>query len=188
MVAAGLVLAAGGVQARAAAADRKLPARTASSAGAPARFHDQSITWRGCQLDAADEVGKALDAAGAQCAQVTVPVDYGRPDGPTTTVAVTRRKATDRAHRLGTLVVNTGGPNESLSGVTWMAQGMPPIVVGSPQMAARSVTFFEDNPCIDGLANRYLLTGLLPGDRADCTRTSPCPDTSAPGTRGPKGR
>jgi pimeloyl-ACP methyl ester carboxylesterase len=102
-----------------------------------ARFHDQKISWHRCRVNADDEIGKELDASGAQCAELTVPVDYRAPHGRTTTVAIARRKATDRAHRLGTLMINTGGPGESRSGITWMVKGMPPFVVGSPKVAER---------------------------------------------------
>ncbi|MFC4945580.1 alpha/beta fold hydrolase [Pseudonocardia sp. GCM10023141] len=45
---------------------------------------------------------------GAQCATLTVPVDWRRPAGPTTTVNLGRVTATDPAHRVGTVVVNWG--------------------------------------------------------------------------------
>jgi pimeloyl-ACP methyl ester carboxylesterase len=51
-----------------------------------------------------------LAAAGGQCSAVRVPLDYGRPGGRTITVAIARIAATDSAHRIGTLVVNEGGP------------------------------------------------------------------------------
>lgn len=102
-----------------------------------ARFHGQQVSWHACRQDADDEIGRELDAVGAQCAELTVPVDYRAPRGRTTTLAVARRPATDRAHRLGTLMINTGGPGETRSGVTWVAQGVPSFIAGSPQLAAR---------------------------------------------------
>jgi len=50
---------------------------------------------------------------GAQCAVVEVPLDYDRPDGPATSIAVLRVGATDPARRIGTLFVNPGGPGAS---------------------------------------------------------------------------
>ncbi|MFD8012663.1 alpha/beta hydrolase [Streptomyces sp. NPDC058955] len=76
----------------------------------PARFHNQPIDWHACTLGADDGVGQALDAAGAQCADITVPLDYAEPDGRTLTVAISRLKATDTAHRVGPLLLNDGGP------------------------------------------------------------------------------
>ncbi|MEJ2886769.1 alpha/beta hydrolase [Actinomycetospora aeridis] len=45
-----------------------------------------------------------------QCADVVVPLDYRRPSGPTITLAALRMPATDPAARIGTLIVNYGGP------------------------------------------------------------------------------
>jgi pimeloyl-ACP methyl ester carboxylesterase len=47
------------------------------------------------------------------CATLTVPLDYSQPNGPTTGVAVIRGRATDPTQRIGSLVVNPGGPGES---------------------------------------------------------------------------
>ncbi|MFG3039371.1 alpha/beta hydrolase [Streptomyces sp. NPDC048330] len=74
------------------------------------RFHSQRIDWHPCALGADDELGKALDAAGADCADITVPLDYSDPGGRTITVAVSRLRATDTAHRIGALLLNDGGP------------------------------------------------------------------------------
>ncbi|WP_084463655.1 alpha/beta hydrolase [Microtetraspora fusca] len=75
-----------------------------------ARFYRQPISWHGCRLGPDDETGGALDAAGTRCATVTVPLDYGRPDGRTITVAISRIKATDPGRRRGALLINPGGP------------------------------------------------------------------------------
>lgn len=87
---------------------------TATSAAARpdplARFHGQHLDWRACALGADDELGRSLDAAGADCADVTVPLDYTDPGGRTITVALSRLKANDTAHRIGPLLLNDGGP------------------------------------------------------------------------------
>jgi pimeloyl-ACP methyl ester carboxylesterase len=48
-----------------------------------------------------------------QCGSVTVPVDYSRPHGPTLEIALERRPASDPAQRIGSLVINPGGPGTS---------------------------------------------------------------------------
>ncbi len=48
-----------------------------------------------------------------QCADVTVPLDYSQPNGPTIDIAVIRQRASDPAHRIGSLVLNPGGPGGS---------------------------------------------------------------------------
>jgi pimeloyl-ACP methyl ester carboxylesterase len=60
------------------------------------------LQWRPC-----------ADDDTAQCAALTVPVDRADPYSATIQVAVARRPATDRARRIGTLVVNPGGPGGS---------------------------------------------------------------------------
>jgi pimeloyl-ACP methyl ester carboxylesterase len=50
---------------------------------------------------------------GAQCATVRLPLDYDHPNGAKTEVALLRRAAVDRAHRIGSLFVNPGGPGGS---------------------------------------------------------------------------
>jgi pimeloyl-ACP methyl ester carboxylesterase len=70
----------------------------------------QAVHWHGCSTGPDDEVGAALDQAGARCGEVTVPVDYGRPRGRTIKVAISRIAATDPARRRGVLLLNPGGP------------------------------------------------------------------------------
>ncbi|SNR84428.1 CubicO group peptidase, beta-lactamase class C family [Actinomadura mexicana] len=90
------------------------PAAATSGKGGLARFYDQRLDWRECTLDAGDEVGKELDEAGARCADVTVPLDYRRPEGRTITVAISRLKASDGPHRIGTMIINGGGPGPAI--------------------------------------------------------------------------
>lgn len=66
------------------------------------------ISWHRCQLGPDDELGKELDQAGADCGEITVPLDYGKPNGRTITVAMSRMKATE--NRIGALLLNGGGP------------------------------------------------------------------------------
>jgi pimeloyl-ACP methyl ester carboxylesterase len=62
------------------------------------KFTTQKLAWRAC--------GESLD-----CAHLTVPLDYAAPAGPTITVGLLRHKATKQ--RIGSLVVNPGGPGGS---------------------------------------------------------------------------
>ncbi|OLB73358.1 MAG: hypothetical protein AUI14_26285 [Actinobacteria bacterium 13_2_20CM_2_71_6] len=71
--------------------------------------------------DAADALGRAQtivwqpcpNAAAAQCGTVRVPVDWARPHGPTINLALARRKALNPGARLGSLLVDPGGPGGS---------------------------------------------------------------------------
>ena len=89
-----------------------------------------SIDWHGCEPD--------LAAIGARCGELTVPLNYQDPAGRTISVALAMRPATDQAHKLGTLVVNTGGPGPSRDGVQAIAGGIPGFDPGGqPDLAAR---------------------------------------------------
>lgn len=71
--------------------------------GAPA--HHQRLVWGPCS-----KAQTELNAAGAECAKVTVPLDYSDPGGRTIQVAISRIKATSTAGRRGILLSNPGGP------------------------------------------------------------------------------
>ncbi|WP_157116579.1 alpha/beta fold hydrolase [Nocardia vaccinii] len=68
-----------------------------------AHFHRQQLDWHPCD-------DPALPAEHADCADAAVPLDYGRPDGPSITIAISRIRARDTAHRRGVLLTNSGGP------------------------------------------------------------------------------
>jgi pimeloyl-ACP methyl ester carboxylesterase len=70
-----------------------------------ATFYEQDLAWSPC--------GPNL------CAKLTVPIDYARPEGGTIRLSVLNVPATDSAKRLGSLVVNPGGPGGS--GVAYAA-------------------------------------------------------------------
>ena len=88
------------------------PVRAGASSGAGdlTTYQRQRLDWHACQRDPADQAGAELDRAGAACTELTVPLNYARPDGRTITVALSRLPATDTARRVGVLLLNTGGP------------------------------------------------------------------------------
>nr|WGC84438.1 Orf+4 [Streptomyces sp.] len=65
----------------------------------------QPLVWGPCS--AAQE---ELNKAGAECAKVTVPLDYADPDGRTIQIAISRIKAKSGVERHGILLSNPGGP------------------------------------------------------------------------------
>ena len=48
-----------------------------------------------------------------QCATLTVPADYTKPDGEQVELAVSRLRASDPSRRIGSLVLNFGGPGDA---------------------------------------------------------------------------
>lgn len=75
------------------------------------------LDWKPCAQGPDDALGRELDQAGARCAELIVPLDHSRPGGRTIKLALSRVPATDRAHRIGTMVLNSGGPGESTLGM-----------------------------------------------------------------------
>lgn len=91
-------------------------ATTNQAGGGPA------VAWHACALGPEDEEGQALDAAGIECGDVTVPVTYAKPRGRTMTVAIARSRATDPEHRIGSMIINLGGPASPVVGVVPLAR------------------------------------------------------------------
>jgi pimeloyl-ACP methyl ester carboxylesterase len=69
-----------------------------------------ALAWHPCALGPDDAEGKALDDAGVECGDVTVPLDYARPNGRSITVAIARSRGSDTAHHIGSMIINLGGP------------------------------------------------------------------------------
>ncbi|MFF5125469.1 alpha/beta hydrolase [Streptomyces syringium] len=80
------------------------------------RYYQQRLDWGSCVLGPDDPTGRDLEKAGAQCADVTVPLDYADPRGRTITVTMSRLKATDTRRRVGPLLINFGGPGGTALG------------------------------------------------------------------------
>jgi pimeloyl-ACP methyl ester carboxylesterase len=63
-------------------------------------FYMQQLHWKSC--------GDSF-----QCSTLTVPMDYSNPAQRSLRIAMIRLPATDQKHRLGSLVINPGGPGGS---------------------------------------------------------------------------
>jgi pimeloyl-ACP methyl ester carboxylesterase len=98
---------------------------TAAPGGLPV-----ALLWHGCQTGPDDEIGAAMDAAGSQCTEIRVPLDYRHPHGRTIAIAVSRLPAHDPAHRRGTLLFNPGGPGDPAFGLSLG------FAAGAPDLAA----------------------------------------------------
>src|SRR4051794_32442430 len=68
---------------------------------APATGAHGAIRWHGC--------GKGTPK-GVQCAELSVPLDYAKPKGAKIRLGFNRLRAADRSHRIGSLILNPGGP------------------------------------------------------------------------------
>jgi pimeloyl-ACP methyl ester carboxylesterase len=74
----------------------------------PGATINQEIKWESCKPAAGSTVKIPKDA---QCGAVAVPVDYDHPDGDTAQLAMIRFPAAQ--DKIGSLVINPGGPGES---------------------------------------------------------------------------
>jgi pimeloyl-ACP methyl ester carboxylesterase len=86
-----------------------VPATSAAGAGGPAPttiagYYAQKLQWQPCDQ-------------GFQCARLLVPFDYSRPAWRRFSLPVIKLPASDPAHRIGSLVINPGGPGAS--GITY---------------------------------------------------------------------
>jgi pimeloyl-ACP methyl ester carboxylesterase len=82
---------------------------TASSTGTG--FTPQPVEWHECD-----------DNADLDCATLDVPLDYADPGGQTISLALDRRPAREPSERIGSLLVNPGGPGAS--GVEFIKGGV----------------------------------------------------------------
>ena len=73
-------------------------------------FYNQTVEWYDCGKTGGME--KSADKTGFQCARVTVPLDYSKPDGQTIEIAMKKHVATGSV-RQGSLFMNPGGPGMS---------------------------------------------------------------------------
>jgi len=64
-----------------------------------AKYYQQDLAWSDCGDN--------------QCAKLTVPIDYAHPEGATVRLSVLKVPATSPSERIGSLVVNPGGPGGS---------------------------------------------------------------------------
>ncbi|MFE0964001.1 alpha/beta hydrolase [Streptomyces fungicidicus] len=123
-----------------------------------APYYGQRPAWRDC------------GAPGFQCATLKAPRDYAAPSAGDVRLAVARKKATGPGKRLGSLLVNPGGPGGSaiayLQGYAGI--GYPAGVRARYDMVAvdpRGVARSEPVECLDGREmDAYTRTDVTPDD------------------------
>ncbi|WP_346049080.1 alpha/beta hydrolase [Actinomadura chokoriensis] len=148
------------------------------------------LNWKRCTGLPSPPPGGKPPPAAARCATLRVPLDYARPSGATIGIALIRIPATDRRHRIGSLLFNFGGPGGA--GVDTLARvageyaalrtrydliGFDPRGVGR-STAVRCVdgrrmdalTAMDDSP--DTPAEETALTGARAGYARSCAARS----------------
>lgn len=129
-------------------------------------YYGQKLRWRECGVP------------GFECSTMKAPLDYAKPDGEAIKLAVSRKKATGPGKRLGSLLVNPGGPGGSAIGYlqSYAALGYPEEVRAQYDMAAvdpRGVARSEPVTCLDGKQmDAYTQTDVTPDDPRETTELS----------------
>ncbi|MFJ7958456.1 alpha/beta hydrolase [Streptomyces sp. NPDC096319] len=167
LAAAGLILSGCSGGSDAAASRTTAPAPAASS-GAPKlkKYYDQKLKWRDCGVE------------GFQCATLRAPLDYAKPDGEEVELAVSRVRATGPGKRLGSLLVNPGGPGGSAVGYLqgYAGIGYPAPVRARYDMVAvdpRGVARSEPVECLTGpQMDTYTQVDQTPDDTAEINALS----------------
>lgn len=123
-------------------------------------YYEQELKWREC------------DTPGFQCAWLKAPLDYAKPSKGDIRLAVARKEATGPGKRLGSLLVNPGGPGGSAVDYLTAYAG-----VGYPEAVRARYDMVAVDP--RGVA-RSAPVECLTGPEMDAyTRTDPTPDTPA---------
>ncbi|MFJ8082020.1 alpha/beta hydrolase [Streptomyces sp. NPDC096205] len=141
-----------------AAARAELAALPEATPAALAPYYGQRLSWRACGVP------------GFQCTTVKAPLDYAEPDRGDIRLAVARKKATGPGERLGSLLVNPGGPGGSAVGYlqAYAGIGYPAEVRSRYDMVAvdpRGVARSEPVECLDGRdMDTYTQTDVTPDD------------------------
>ncbi|MEV4331480.1 alpha/beta hydrolase [Streptomyces sp. NPDC049597] len=137
--------------------------RAAPSAGLE-RYYTQKPAWRSCGVP------------GFQCATVKAPLDYADPEGESVDLAVARKKATGPGERLGSLLVNPGGPGASAVGYlqSYAGIGYPAPVRARYDMVAvdpRGVARSAPVECLSGKEmDAFTQTDQTPDDAGETAK------------------
>ncbi|MFE0702542.1 alpha/beta hydrolase [Streptomyces sp. NPDC058872] len=134
---------------------------SAPSSGALKKYYGQTLKWRDCGVE------------GFQCATLRAPLDYAKPDGEEIELAVSRVRATGPGKRLGSLLVNPGGPGGSAVGYLqgYAGIGYPAPVRARYDMVAvdpRGVARSAPVECLTGAQmDAYTQVDQTPDDPAE---------------------
>jgi pimeloyl-ACP methyl ester carboxylesterase len=145
------------------------PSASATGTAAPdglSSYYAQKLSWRDCGVE------------GFECTTMKAPRDYDEPDDGDIDLAVSRKKATGPGDRIGSLLVNPGGPGGSAIGYLqgYAALGYPAQVRARYDMVAvdpRGVARSEPVECLTGREmDAYTQVDQTPDDEAEVQKLS----------------
>ncbi|MCX4963822.1 alpha/beta hydrolase [Streptomyces sp. NBC_00654] len=129
-------------------------------------YYAQQLSWRDCGVE------------GFECTTMKAPLDYDRPDDGDIKLAVSRKKATGPGKRIGSLLVNPGGPGGSAIGYLqgYAGIGYPAPVRARYDMVAidpRGVARSEPVECLTGKEmDAFTQVDQTPDDDGEVTELS----------------
>ncbi|MGS2809854.1 alpha/beta hydrolase [Nocardia sp. MW-W600-9] len=129
------------------------------------KFYDQQVDWGSCEGFGSPEDRLPPKT---ECARITVPVDYARPDGPTAQIALSRIPAT--GDKIGSLLMNPGGPGVS---------GLSMVTVGNRTGLAEKFDRVGFDP--RGVGSSLPAIVCLTPQQADAERAEPPTDNTPAG-------
>lgn len=149
---------------RAAASSAEASAAPTAVPAALRPYYDQKLSWRECGVP------------GFECTSMKAPLDYEHPEAGDIDIAVSRRQATNPSKRIGSLVVNPGGPGGS--GIGYL-QAYAGIGYPAPVRAVYDMVSFDPRG-----VDRSSPVECLTGPAMDTyTQVDQTPDTPAEQTR-----
>ncbi|WP_084039202.1 alpha/beta hydrolase [Demequina sp. NBRC 110053] len=105
--------------------DTSAPATSDGGSAGATGVYEQEVTWTDC-----DEL---------ECATIQVPLNWSEPDGPTMDLAINRSPAENPDERIGSLLINPGGPGGSGLDLTLSLTAM----AGDDLLAAYDIVGFD---------------------------------------------
>lgn len=121
-----------------------------------ARFYSQRLTWAQCR-------------GNFECATLEVPVDYSKPGGETIRLALLKDPADDVSRRVGSLVVNPGGPGAP--GTSYAQSAV--LVLGEPLRERFDIVGFDPR----GTGESAPIDCLSDAELDEFSAADPDPDT-----------
>lgn len=153
-------------------------ARPDPAVGAPAglaAYYGQTLAWGSCLPFAVTPDQKIAYAdPSLQCTRLRVPLDYANPGGRDAQIAVLRHRASSPDRRIGSLVVNPGGPGAS--GVE-TAAALTSAVIGTELGARFDLVGFDPR----GIGASTPTVRCLTGPEQDADRRADDTDPSPAG-------
>ena len=127
------------------------------------RYYTQKVSWQSCRDD-------------KLCATIEVPLDYARPGGEAIELSLLKVPAASKRQRVGSLLVNPGGPGGS--GVGYAAQA--PAYFGSELLQAFDIVGFDPR----GVGESTPVQCLTDAELDAFVAADPDPDTAQEIERG----